>query len=127
MLRKIEQIRKEPKEVRNRYAFWVAFLFTAVVAFFWVTSLPARMQVFTGVTPQEKTEGGLTRIFQRMKASVMDSQPAVVQNEPIEKDVQEVTMDEFMASSSPKEPQTPSGRPILIATSSMAASTSHTH
>tara|TARA_B100000745_G_scaffold283015_1_gene216719 strand:- start:285 stop:680 length:396 start_codon:yes stop_codon:yes gene_type:complete len=130
MLRKIEKLRKEPKEVRNRYAFWVALLFTTVVTVFWLTSLPARMQVFTGVAPQEKTAGGFTRMWQSMKASVLDGAPEVVP-EPAPEEVKQVTIDEFLASSSQasnnqKEATAPVGRPILIATSSAPVNASST-
>jgi len=42
MLRKIEALRKEPKSVRNRYAFGFAMAATLVVAFVWMLSLPSR-------------------------------------------------------------------------------------
>lgn len=42
MLRKIEALRKQPKHVRNRYAFWIALCATGVIALVWSLSLPAR-------------------------------------------------------------------------------------
>ncbi len=42
MLKKIEALRKEPKHVRNRYAFWTAFFVTLVIIVVWGSTLPAR-------------------------------------------------------------------------------------
>jgi hypothetical protein len=42
MLDKIEALRKEPVHVRNRYAFWVAFCVTLLIALVWALSLPSR-------------------------------------------------------------------------------------
>ncbi len=56
MLHKIEQLRKKPKHVRDRYAFWFAFLFTVCVAGVWATTLPARFLALseTEVTAPEE-------------------------------------------------------------------------
>ncbi len=43
MLDKIESLRKEPVHVRNRYAFWVAFCVTLIIAIIWGISLPSRL------------------------------------------------------------------------------------
>jgi hypothetical protein len=74
LLEKIESIRKKPKEVRNRYAFWTAFLITFVIAAVWLASVPARLAGLTN-TPlieQEKVQGGFSRTFSNMKASLME-------------------------------------------------------
>lgn len=42
MLKKLEALRKQPKHVRNRYAFWTAALVSIVIALFWATTLPTR-------------------------------------------------------------------------------------
>jgi len=42
MLRKIESLRKQPKEVRNRHAFVIASIITAVIALVWVLHLPSQ-------------------------------------------------------------------------------------
>jgi len=39
----LDKLRKKPKSVRNRYAFWLAVLFTICVAGIWVTTLPTRL------------------------------------------------------------------------------------
>jgi len=124
MLKKIESLRKQSKEVRNRYAFWWALLFTIVVTVFWVSSLPARMQVLTGAVPAKDTEGGFSRMWQGMKASVIER----TQDTPIDvlplNEVRQVTVDEFMASATPKTKEVPVGRPILIGTSTQKHSSS---
>ena len=43
LLEKIEALRKEPKEVRNRYAFISALSVTLLVAVIWSISLPSRL------------------------------------------------------------------------------------
>lgn len=51
MLNKIEAMRKKPKHVRNRHAFWIALCVTLLIALFWITTLPARF-----APPQETGE-----------------------------------------------------------------------
>ena len=51
MLKKIEALRKEPVHVRNRWAFWIALSVTLCIAFFWVSTLPARF-----IAPQTTSE-----------------------------------------------------------------------
>lgn len=127
MLKKIESLRKQSKEVRNRYAFWCALLFTVVVTVFWVSSLPARMQVFTGAVPAKDTEGGFSRMWQGVKASVIERTQGtpIIDAAPLN-EVRQVSVDEFMASSSTKikNVEAPVGRPILIGTSTQKHSTS---
>ena len=128
MLRKIEALRKEPKEVRNRYAFWVAFLFTAVITVFWLTSIPARMSTLSGVVPAEKTEGGFSRMFQNMKASVSDSVPTAPtfteEQEGTEEDAGTINFETFFQATTTKKTPAQEGRPVLIGTTSRAQSTS---
>lgn len=125
MLSKIEKIRKQSPAVRNRYAFWCALLFTAVITVFWVSSLPARVQILAGVAPAPESEGGFSRVWQNMKASVLESMPQPV---PPPEDVgsqelRQITIDEFMASTTPRKKPAPQGRPILIGTSTVTAQT----
>lgn len=57
MLKKIEALRKKPKEVRNRYAFSVALLVTTIILVVWGSTLPARLAPESvEVAAQEKTE-----------------------------------------------------------------------
>jgi len=128
MLRKLEKLRTQPKDVRNRYAFWYAFLFTAVIAVFWLSTMPARVGVLSiNEPPREKAEGGFARMWSSMKASVMDA-PELLPSPEETFEVEEVTpisMDSFMASSSAAQPKK-TARPILIGTSSAKkASTSN--
>jgi hypothetical protein len=127
MLRKLEKLRTQPKDVRNRYAFWYAFLFTAVIAVFWLSTMPARVGVLSTNEPQrEKEAGGFARMWNNMKASVMDA-PELLPAPEETLEVQEVTpisMDSFMTSSTASQPKK-TARPILIGTSSVKkASTS---
>lgn len=43
LIRFFSSIRKRPKEVRDQYAFWIAAVFTAVVALPWFFGLPAQL------------------------------------------------------------------------------------
>lgn len=47
MLKKIESLRKKPRHVRNRYAFWTALIFTLILGVVWGTTLPARFTYTT--------------------------------------------------------------------------------
>jgi hypothetical protein len=70
MLRKIEQLRTQPKHVRNRHAFYGAALFTAVVAGFWAVSLPAQLvlpEPMVEENPNDET-GGFARALQDIKS-----------------------------------------------------------
>lgn len=60
MLKKIESLRKQPKHVRNRYAFWIALLVTLVIVTFWTTTLPARFSSENTMAEQD-SEGGLSQ------------------------------------------------------------------
>lgn len=120
MWRKIEHLRKQPKEVRNRYAFWYAFLITAMIMVVWASTLPARFDVLTQENEgksQQRVESGLSRAWADLKATVVEGvsievpaeevvAPAPVAPEPI-------SADQFIASSSPKKQV---GTPILIDT-----------
>lgn len=128
MLKKIEQLRKQPKGARNRFAFWYAFLFTAFVAVFWVSSIPARVTELTGsVTKEERVESGLSRMWQSMKASVSESRDSFpsAPEEESEREPQKrtITAEEFIASSSPPVSQK-TGKAILIGTSTRQNATS---
>jgi len=73
MLKKIESIRKKPVEVRNRYAFWSALGFTAVIAIFWLVSIPSKLTIFTQVSQEEiEVQGGVSRSFSELRASISE-------------------------------------------------------
>lgn len=109
MLKKIEALRKEPVSVRNRWAFWIALSVTLCIAFFWVSTLPARFApVQADETKQDEgaswseTVGSLTdsftQTFQNFRANVE------YVKEPSETDSQINTLDLdalFKASSTP--------------------------
>jgi hypothetical protein len=42
MLNKIEALRKQPKHIRDRYAFWIAIFLTCFVVAVWALTLPSR-------------------------------------------------------------------------------------
>jgi len=70
MLKKIEALRKKPVEVRNRYAFWWAFAFTAFVVIIWVSSSSLDVDSFDEALDQDKIEGSFSRSMSDLKASV---------------------------------------------------------
>jgi hypothetical protein len=55
MLDKIELLRKQPKHIRNRYAFWIAFSITLLIALIWILLLSAQLSSKNTV-PQEHTD-----------------------------------------------------------------------
>lgn len=44
MIEKIESLRKQPKHIRNRYAFWIAASITGIIVLVWGLTLPARFE-----------------------------------------------------------------------------------
>lgn len=59
MLKKIEALRKEPRHVRNRYAFWTAFCVTLLIIVVWASTLPARFgQTEAPVAHQRESNWG---------------------------------------------------------------------
>ena len=72
MLQKIESIRKKPKEVRQRYAFWGAFGFTGIIVVFWLVSLPSQLNFVLDVPSEEtqRVQGGFARSFAGLRASI---------------------------------------------------------
>jgi hypothetical protein len=56
MIEKIEALRKKPRHVRNRYAFWVAVLITLVIVGVWSLTLPARISHIEGVQAEKLEE-----------------------------------------------------------------------
>lgn len=132
MLKKIESLRNRPKEVRKRYAFWIALSFTSVVVFFWLMSAPSRLAVLTEVSEIEKTQGGLSRTFsgvrESLTGSISDFRNAtdeVTEDTVPEKDSDTIDISTFFSTSNDGIVDTlPQGRPILIGTTSKTQSTS---
>ena len=136
MLKKIESLRTKPKEVRNRYAFWSAFGFTAIIAVFWVASVSSRVGILTGAQPEEKmeVEGGVSRSFSEFRASVADGvsifntikEGAEVANEePAEASEGEIDFSMFFGTSTPPVAVVKKqGKSVLISTTSQSRSTS---
>lgn len=99
MLRKIEALRKKSPEVRNRYAFWIAFAFTAVIAVFWAVSMSSQLEVITGkATESKKTEGSISRTFTNMKAFVSNGLNQVQEIQEVYEDSEEETQASSSAS-----------------------------
>jgi hypothetical protein len=135
MLKNIETIRKKPKEVRDRYAFWGAFFITFVIASFWLVSVPSRLSIFTNtqVVEKEKIQGGFSRSFSSLKASLLSGikKSEDIQIEPeivVPNDNNDVIdFNTFFASTSTTTDNiaqeiAPVGRNILIGTSSKKSS-----
>ena len=129
MLKKIESIRKKPVEVRNRYAFWYALGFTAVIAVFWLASVPAKFSVLTNVEApieNERVQGGLSRSFSDLRASLsggvetfneIKEEAQTVGGEEDEYS-EVIDFDTFFSSSTLAEPEVVSSeKQVLIATS----------
>jgi hypothetical protein len=132
MLKKIEAIRKRPIEVRKRYAFWSALAFTTVVAFFWIMSIPSRLEVLTsGPQVETQTQGGVARSFTDLRASISDGlgnlqqiKQEVIESEAVptaapSQNENTINFDTFFSTSTIEEAIVPTRpREVLIATSS---------
>lgn len=130
MLKKIESIRKKPKEVRNRYAFWYSFGFTAVIAAFWLASVPSQLEGLTSSVPKtedEKVQGGFSRSWEDLRASISggidtfnkSKEDTTLQEEgSVQKDniIDFATF--FSSTSEPVRKQVSPAKQVLIGTSS---------
>jgi hypothetical protein len=93
MLDKIEALRKQPKHIRNRYAFWIALSLTLLIALVWALVLSAKLST-KKVVPQEHADDSgsfsrslsdvserVTEIFSNMRTRfeyVKEVQPPVI-------------------------------------------------
>lgn len=130
MLKKIESIRKKPKEVRQRYAFWYAIGFTAFIAVFWVSTLPSQFSFLAEVSTQgeqEQVQGGVSRSFADLRASLMGGvdafrkikEEATVLETAAEEDDHAIDFNTFFSSTSPQQNVVvPPIKQVLIGTSS---------
>lgn len=70
LLRWIEQARKKPKAVRNRYAFVGAFVITSCITLVWAVSLPSQLAVINAdedKTVPEDSTGAFAKFFSEVK------------------------------------------------------------
>ena len=140
MLKQIERLKREPKEVRDRYAFYVATLATLVIAIIWASSLPPKFSNLAAeVEPTDNDEtGGFSRAFSDLRqqaataiASIKEQWPQEVSDSSVT-DVNQLATEkidlvkeqreraEAVVSSSTESVSEPEkvGRVVLIATSS---------
>ncbi len=130
MLKKIEALRKAPKEVRNRYAFWTAALFTSVIILFWLVSVPAKLAFFNTVaTPEVELQGGVSRTFSDLRNLI--STPEAEKETEVPEEIIVDGMDFntfFVASTTSEAPEvekpTVQKRTVLIGTTTKKTSTS---
>lgn len=128
------------KDVRNRYAFWTAFLFTSLVAVAWFVSMPARFSTLTNMDAPVQVQGGASRYISNSITSFKERFTELSTTKPVEESEPVKTAEEndidfatFFSTSSmaaqaesaivPQEPATVP-REVLIGTSSRAISTS---
>lgn len=72
MLDKIESLRKQPKHIRNRYAFWIALSISLLIALVWALTISARLSPKDTVPQEHADDAGsfsrtLSDITQRVK------------------------------------------------------------
>ncbi len=77
MLDKIESLRKQPKHVRNRYAFWIALSITLLIALLWALTISARLSPADKVPQEHADDAGsfsrtLRDITQRVKEALAE-------------------------------------------------------
>ncbi len=58
MLDKIESLRKQPKHIRNRYAFWIAFSITLFIALIWTLMFSVQLSSKNTVPQEHADEAG---------------------------------------------------------------------
>ena len=73
MLSKIESLRKQPKHIRNRYAFWIALGTTLCIAVVWLTTVPNRFANIQHIQTQQETRGNFARVFSDLKQTISDA------------------------------------------------------
>ena len=75
MLKKIEELRKKPKAVKDMYAVYGAVLVTLLVGGFWVMSLPTKFASFESNNEiiKEDNRGGFARAAADIKEQVANS------------------------------------------------------
>lgn len=80
MLRKIESLRKEPKEVRNRHAFVIASVITGIITIVWAFQLPARFGEEENVRreasedqPESSFVQGFVDLYKEAKTSITNT------------------------------------------------------
>lgn len=75
LLTKIEALRKEPRSVRNRYAFIIALSSTLVIALIWGISLPSRFGEVTSdaSSDDDSPTSELANQFYELKGLIGDS------------------------------------------------------
>lgn len=143
MLSKIEALRKQPKKIRDRYAFYSAFMVTLVIAIIWGFSLPIRYGNITqGLTDGAPTEtsGGFVRALSDIKSQFTASLSQVKEILPEQVlpttddtsaqtratstmlDIEAVWSGSSTVSNVPQSE--PNGRVILIGTTSASIATS---
>ncbi len=110
MLKKIEFLRKQSKEVRNRYAFLCASVITVVIAIIWAFTVPSRFDSSDGSKASSSEEEaqssfiqGFVEIFREAKTSVVNviSTPNYVKEEIVATTtVEDIDFRTILASSS---------------------------
>jgi len=79
----LDKIRTKPRQVRDQYAFGIAFTFTAVLVGIWMLSLPARLDNVSDVVSGEEANttpfSGLITQIKNQFGTAKDSAAAVFQ------------------------------------------------
>jgi len=134
MLKKIEQLRKEPKQVRDRYALYGALCVTTIIATAWLITVPAKFETIV-VTPSDTQSSAAADAWQDVSAqlraigsvfdagtatgsSQVESAIAAVAAEPVVVDSSSMTDDSTVAASSTVSEQSV----VLIGTTSVPRS-----
>lgn len=135
MLDKIESLRTKPKQVKNQYAFWIAFTVTALIALAWAFTLPGRFRNELVLPQEHENEPGsfkmtLTDILSNIKASFTQMHTTVEYvkdgNPKADTDANTLDLDALYASSS-SEQDTSLTTPQMQASSTASSSTTTTN
>jgi hypothetical protein len=127
MIEKIEALRKEPRHVRNRYAFAIALSVTAAIAIMWAVTLPSRFAPEEeAAQPAENSGSSFMRELSGIARSIHESFSGLtVENSASSTPQKDDAIDfrSYLASSTSAEPATAQETASSTATSSHASTT----
>ena len=133
----LEELRQKPKSVKERWAFWSAFILTLMIASVWLLSLSFQFRSAQNVVANAETEninssGAFSRSFSDVKANIssawsaftgrnvqnktetdQDADQPVVPPEPV---METETSPATSTETTKMEPERPAARTVLIAT-----------
>lgn len=123
LLRVLKSIRRRPKHVRDRYAFWIAASMTGLVVTLWAWQLPNRFSDTVAPATQPAASASAFSSFineaKERFSNIGAEVTEVVETIPSEVPTQDPTfveVSQLRPTSTASGPASPSARPVRIAT-----------